>query len=96
MRINDRREGVQSRLQADAAQQVVETRVGAALAKIEQQLAQAGLLIPRRVELVLRDELGKKMNSSGKNALDLHPYSPDWRPSEHPARQRSEFIIERR
>ncbi len=31
-----------------------------ALAKIERQLAQAGLFIPRRIRLVLRDELSKE------------------------------------
>lgn len=41
-----------------------------AMTTIERQLAQAGLFIPSRVELVLRDELSKKMNSWDTNALD--------------------------
>ena len=41
-----------------------------ALAKIERQLAQAGLVVPTRIQLVLRDELGKQLNSSSKNNRD--------------------------
>ena len=42
----------------------------AAMARIERQLAHAGLLIGRRVELVLRDEHCEKMHSSSTNTLD--------------------------